>query len=99
MKTVTQFEIIALLRKQLDDLEWLLGKAGYSPVEWDLQIEFDDGEVPTMNCDLVKRSNELRSISTIAGSEKGRHFFIDGVHSEDQFAIDALKESQIEKLE
>lgn len=86
------------LKRQIESLEWLLGESGFSPKEWDVRVVAtrDEGQL-ALNLEMARKN---RTITVGADRDPAReffagerHFWIDGNHWYDRFAVGTLRES------
>lgn len=93
------------LKAQIAELEWLLDRAEYDPKTWSAKIvaEQDEGKL-RLSLRLTPRSNrhvDLCCSSTAPQLQESfagtHHYFINGNHWYDRFAVSTMKSALAER--
>lgn len=87
------------LKRQIENLEWLLAESGFDARRWKHRIAFwrDDGKI-ALELQLSRDGRKIRLSSTSdpeLSASHGigeRHFWIEGNHHYDEFAVGTLTE-------
>lgn len=92
-------EAFSRLRRQMDDLEWLLAKAGWNARRWRVRLRIgEQDDLPVI--ELVLRHRELGRVHLssvpdpfeLAQGIGARHFWVDGNHWYDEHAVGVLRD-------
>ena len=95
------FLVLDRISAQIEQLRWLLDKAGVTEKAWKLTVVIArESDGPMISVKLERRTNVTVQLSSVEAPDlhDGRHYWIEGNHWGGKYAPDVLKEALSEQL-